>query len=357
MSLMSMFPGGGGTQNQPLKAPTNLHAEMNTVSAISITWTDPENEYAQPSGVLIGEWMFTRIVRKEGSAPVNANDGELIVESAVKNQYQTNGFVDTNNIVTGTTYYYAAFAFTTSRVSSPAATYQIVATWYDPILNNNSWTMIHQAYLEGVAQDLWTKGATKTDASGIVFSLEGYNPTQYALSDGSGYPAMLFVTKDVLRKSTYYHHDNWVIAQQGVDSYSQSDIKPIIDRYYSRLSEELRSFMKSVNVTLYKNGSTSTEQFSLQTFPLGHEQCEAIYPTASSRIKRYQGSAEEWWLGDVCGQRENVPNPSYKLSSFVTYTGLTIPKPGYYGSSTAAQGLQTSEKGIVFGVAFGKAGA
>ena len=351
MSLMSMFPGGGGTQNQPLKAPTNLHAEMNTVSAISITWTDPENEYAQPSGVLIGEWMFTRIVRKEGSAPVNANDGELIVESAVKNQYQTNGFVDTNNIVTGTTYYYAAFAFTTSRVSSPAATYQIVATWYDPVLNNNSWTMIHQAYLEGVAQDLWTKGATKTDASGIVFSLEGYNPTQYALSDGSGYPAMLFVTKDIQALSTYYHHDSWVTAQRGVQSYSRSDIKPIIDGYHSQLSDELRQFVKQVNVSLVENQGSKNTTYQLYTFPLGMDNIESIYPTDSSRIKRYQGEAESWWLGDVSGREDASGSTDvWTLSSIVNNRGGASTIKGRTGV------LQTGNNGIVFGIGFGKAG-
>lgn len=342
MSLMSMFPGGGGTQNQPLKAPTNLHAGMNTVTSVAITWTDPENEYAQPSGILIGEWMFTRIVRKEGSAPVNANDGILIVESAVKNQYQTTPFVDTNGIVTGKTYYYAAFAFTTSRVSSPAATYQIVATWYDPVLNNNSWTMINQAIVEGVAQDIWSAGAKKTDGSGITFTLLGHFPTQYPLSDGDGYPPMVFSTDRILTEVTYSKSNQ--SSESGASNYKASQLKVKIDSYYNSLSEELRSFLRPVNVTLYNTSSAEITVPSLYTFPLGQINLTSLIPTAAQRIRKYGGKADLWWTGD--GAPRRYATSRYEAAArVVTHTG-----------AFADGEFQHFSDGVVFGIAFGKVG-
>lgn len=319
MSLMSMFPGGGGTNNQPLKAPTNLKAEMNTTTSVQITWTDPENEYSQPSGALIGEWMFTRIVRKVGSAPVNANDGELIVESAVKNQYQTTPYIDSSNIVTGTTYYYAAFAFTKSRVSSPGAIFKLVANWYDPVLSNNTWTMIKQAFNEGVAQDVWSKGDTKTD-NGISYTLELFNPTVFPLSDGSGYPRGLFVTTSIVGLSKYANttYDN----NSGVDSYTESILKTVIDNRYSSMSAELKNLVVPVNVNLYKitgyNGyneaySVGLETVSsLYTFPLSLSAVTSILPTAESRTKH---DIYGWWLGDLSPYSRMVENNHYEYKT------------------------------------------
>lgn len=344
MSLMSMFPGGGGTQNQPLKAPTNLHAEMNTVTSVAITWTDPENEYAQPSGILIGEWMFTRIVRKEGSAPVNANDGILIVESAVKNQYQTTPFVDTNGIVTGKTYYYAAFAFTTSRVSSPAATYQIVATWYDPVLNNNSWTMIYQACVEGVAGEIWSKGDTKTD-NGVSFTLEMINPTNVCpLSDGSGYPYMVFVTTNCVAEYRY-HSDN-----TSRYSYIDSDLETYISGRYNSLSEELKPYIQEVNMPYRPADYTNVNDiatYPLKTFALGRS-LASILPTASSRIKKYGRETNTWWTGEPAAGRDQNGVNSYYGADYVSTDGSIS---SYVNNS---YNYNSMTWGVVYGFAFGK---
>ena len=350
MSLMSMFPGGGGTNNQPLKAPTNLHAEMNTVNAISITWTDPENEYAQPSGALIGEWMFTRIVRKIGSAPVNANDGELIVESAVKNQYQTSGFIDTNNIATGETYYYAAFAFTTSRVSSPAATYQIIATWYDPILNNNSWTMIHQAFVEGVASSLWSKGDTKTDGNGTTFSLELLTPSSFQLTDG-GTPYAIFLTNKVNGKSPYKKE-----GSGSVDSYDESTLRSTILSKYNGLSNELKSFIHPMNFTLHYglggrevNGheSAPTKVYSDPAWPLGDVYRSKIIPTLSGlddkRLSLFDYTGI--WFGDCYYTNQD------------RYYGVAYRQDSSKEFDIRGQNEQYSELYVLYGFAFGKVGS
>lgn len=71
--------------------------------AVTLKWTDPTDV----------DWYATRVVRKLGSYPANANDGTTIVTSTVKNQYQANGYVD-NGLVNGTEYFYQLFPMDTS---------------------------------------------------------------------------------------------------------------------------------------------------------------------------------------------------------------------------------------------------
>lgn len=61
--------GTDGTIAIALKAPTDFSVAANTLDSLALTWTDPEDEYSQPSNVLVGEFKYTRIVRKLGSAP------------------------------------------------------------------------------------------------------------------------------------------------------------------------------------------------------------------------------------------------------------------------------------------------
>lgn len=96
-----------------LDAPTGLTAEASS-GQVSLKWSDPVD--------LIGlaTWKYTRIVRKEGSQPNSAFDGELVVESGTRNQYQTTPYVDTG-VSNGTQYYYGAFAFSDKDVPSDGA--------------------------------------------------------------------------------------------------------------------------------------------------------------------------------------------------------------------------------------------
>lgn len=73
-----------------------------------LTWTDPVDGESS-TGTPI-PWAFTRIVRKVGTSPSSPNDGTVVLESSVRNQYATNGWTDTT-VEEGYTYWYAAFAY------------------------------------------------------------------------------------------------------------------------------------------------------------------------------------------------------------------------------------------------------
>lgn len=101
----------------PLQPPANFAAKAGN-GQVTLTWTDPENETS--GGTTYATWDYTRIVRKTGSSPADENDGELVVESSQKNQYQTTGFVD-DGLVNDTQYFYGAFACSTDGVWSEGA--------------------------------------------------------------------------------------------------------------------------------------------------------------------------------------------------------------------------------------------
>ena len=117
----------------PLDPCTNLIAVAGN-GQVSLTWTDPKDKYATPEGEamedtdqLVSVWAYTRIVRKTGSAPASLNDGVLVVESSVRNQYQSTAYVD-SGLTNDTTYYYGVFAINEDGVENEGAFTSAVPT-------------------------------------------------------------------------------------------------------------------------------------------------------------------------------------------------------------------------------------
>ena len=121
-----------------LLPPSDLAASAGNTQ-ISLTWTDPGDETS--GGQVVAEWGFTRIVRKAGSAPANQNDGVIVVDSTVKNQYMSEPFVDTG-LTNGTTYYYGAFACSAAGAWSDGAFVSAVPVAGTPLGNLAEGTLI-----------------------------------------------------------------------------------------------------------------------------------------------------------------------------------------------------------------------
>ena len=95
------------TSKYPPDSVTNFVAEGKD-TYVNLTWRDPE-DLTLVDGTVI-KWAYTRIVRKAGSVPEDINDGVVVVNNAIRNQYYSTPFVDNNGLVVGTTYYYVAFS-------------------------------------------------------------------------------------------------------------------------------------------------------------------------------------------------------------------------------------------------------
>lgn len=97
---------------------------------VTLKWQDPPDvtiEDSEGNIITIARWAGTKILRKTGSYPVNENDGVLVVDNGIRDQYSTNGFVDTG-LTNDVTYYYMAFPYTTEDVYTVDSANRVSAT-------------------------------------------------------------------------------------------------------------------------------------------------------------------------------------------------------------------------------------
>lgn len=155
----------------PLDPPNNLYLGPGN-GIVELTWEDPKDKYATPEGEamedtdqLVSVWAYTRIVRKVGSAPTGPNDGTIVLESAVRDQYKETPFTD-SGLTNGLNYYYGAYAYNTDGVPSEG-NIKFVMVGYYAELNLNTWDQIAKASADGMASSIWSVGDTK------IIHLEG----------------------------------------------------------------------------------------------------------------------------------------------------------------------------------------
>ncbi len=84
---------------------------------LSFTWTDP-TDYITDGGVRAAEWGKTRLIMKTGGFPENENDGTVLVDNVVRDQYRETPFVWNAGVLSN--YYFALFTCTTDGVWNTA---------------------------------------------------------------------------------------------------------------------------------------------------------------------------------------------------------------------------------------------
>lgn len=245
----------GSTMNINLEIPlnpvTNLHSQLKT-DLIELMWTDPLDKYADDLGnvtdegdQLVSQWTHSIVVRKIGSVPSSPSDGEVIVTSTIRNQYQSTPYTD-STIIAGNTYYYAVYACNAAGVYSDGVfTEGYTPVAYDPILGNNSWDVIDDACTKGLEQSLWAIG----DEIDITVMNEiqtcvilDFNHDD--LADGSGKASITFGLKNLM---SFLNPE----AFSGSIFYgSTSGMRGWYDNtLYSGIEEPLRTRLKQVTKT------------------------------------------------------------------------------------------------------------
>lgn len=338
----------------PLDPPTDLYASASNAS-VSLMWTDPSDKYATPSGEstgqddqLVSQWAYTKIIRKTGSQPISPNDGEPVIEVAVKNQYASTPYVD-SNVQNDVTYYYAAYAYNTDGVASEAAFFNAVTPkQFDPILENNTWAEIRSASDAGLASSSWEIGDTKTIHIQGTVGTENLNKdfcvfiigfNHNSLVEGGGITFQGFKTidynKDVSLVSMScgnFSQDSGDFVMNTVDSnsggWASSDMRlnclgsddaltPRENTLMDAIPSDLRNNMKAMTIWTNNNsGTTNVASSSIDYLPLMSEyeifgsatySCAAeteyqqqytYYYSGNSTIKyRYdlEESATTWW--------------------------------------------------------------
>lgn len=140
---------------------------------ITLNWNDPTDVTVTDSNgtvITIAKWAGTRILRKTGSYPANENDGTLVINNGVQDQYVSTGYQDTG-LTNGTTYYYAAFPYTeddvftvstANRVSGVPQAFAVYGVSID-LTNSNPLTAV--TYTDGAIGV--TKGSAAWDTMAI----------------------------------------------------------------------------------------------------------------------------------------------------------------------------------------------
>lgn len=300
--LLSMFPGTG--EQIPLDAPTGFTGTAGNAQ-VTLTWTDPKDKYATPEGEvteegdqLVSEWAYTRIIRKTGSAPIGPNDGVLVVESSVRDQYASTGYVD-SGLTNGTTYYYGAYAYNKDGVASEGAV------------------------TEGITPKASTAVSTLSVGT-LVKIKENGSPVEYMVVH-QGLPSSMYdascngcwlLRKDIAENRKWDSTNN---------DYQNSDIHTYLNGdWTSRYEAGILSQIKQVKIP-YQNGTgsggsvasgangLSCKIFLLSGYEVGFSTSDSSYfprdgaklsyfssgtvtSANNKRIANYNGSAANWWL-------------------------------------------------------------
>lgn len=194
-------------------------------NCIGIHWTDPaEDKIDEATGLPI-KWSSSVLVRKQGSVPMNINDGTQVVSTTDKDQYRYSPYKD-YNVVRGITYYYAVFTISESGIPSDTApsdstklelyginptknlnatrdilSGEVTFTWEDPEdeANRDKWAYTELRYYETES----TSGLKPTGGT-LITTSRVHNQYRY-----SGF------TTDVFKRQTMYKIVAWAFGESG----------------------------------------------------------------------------------------------------------------------------------------------
>lgn len=168
--IQSNFPtgSGGGGGGLALAAVTNI-STMTAHGKVYVKWTDPDDIVV--AGSTLATWAGTLLVRKAGSPPVSRRDGTVVLDSKVRNAYQSSYFCD-SGLTDGVTYYYMFFPYTTANAYTEDDDDKFNATPAAVAVGNVS-SMSAAAGGDGKLNICWTDPAATVVQDGITLATWG----------------------------------------------------------------------------------------------------------------------------------------------------------------------------------------
>lgn len=226
----------GGSGGVPVGDVKNISLEEG-MDALTLKWSDPDNVVF--NGETTAEWAGTKVIRKEGENPTSVDDGVLVTDSTVRNQYETDGFAD-SNVSNQVKYHYALFPYTTKNVYRMSDANRVNGTLaeylYDRILSNNTWAEISDASQAGIAKEIWNIGDEKDG-----YEIVGFDHDD--LANGSGKAGITFALKDFTKTT----NTKWVTSVRTYFTpYTSTAVYNVCANTYNDMQEDLRSVIKTV---------------------------------------------------------------------------------------------------------------
>lgn len=305
MPVLIYGSGGGGSGAGYRYAPGNI---INPVSALSgdkvqLNWQDPDDIVV--SGKPINGWKGTVVVCKQGSRPRGINDGAVVCESTVKNQFK-DAPLTTN--IGGAGYCYGIFPYTEEYVVNVSEG-NIVAP--ASVLGDVPWDSIAGFSKQGLAGKLWKVGDEKKITLSspynreIIVQVAGFGHD--GLSDGSGTAGITFISKEVFVDSPAHEKGMQVLWP---DTTLRKNIKAV----KSSLPAELQRVIKTVskpycspadfNIHFVEDDIFVPSVCELGLYESGYGRLGegtqyAIFSDEENRIKKYNNTPAEWWTRSI----------------------------------------------------------
>lgn len=162
-------------------------------NVVSLSWSDPSD--LTLDGVTLAEWAGTILVRKEGSAPTDVNDGTQIFDNKTRNAYASTAFTNTVPEY-DVTYYYRFFPYTKNGIFTKGTALSIlceaitIVTWADGT-DKEIAEMLDAHYRGDIdIHDYWKVGDERTvalsamSATGVGESHVAQNVTMVLMNEG-----------------------------------------------------------------------------------------------------------------------------------------------------------------------------
>lgn len=321
MPILTKFPGGGAISagyKYQIGDASGIIYSTDAEGNLFLNWSDPEDVFLD--GRAISEWKGTLVVCKEGSAPKSVDDGIIICNSTVRDQYKDEGFPVN---VGGLGYHYGVFPYTEDRVvnAGVANTVCVSGEGYKVALDNASWADIAYIAERGMADQVWKVGDEKEVALGPPFNVTIHLQIAGFWHDES-------VDGD-LSNITFINKELFTTSDVGKVKGGESETniaKTVLPRVEDALPDDLRNLIKNVHKkrvnSFYNAGGAWGEVVTVEKrlFTLSLHELGFYYGTTNNvnegskypifdqggLAKRdLDGNAGAWWTCDAVPANPN----------------------------------------------------
>ncbi len=345
MPVLPRFPSVGGAAGYKYQSGCvgGVTYSMDAGGGLSLKWSDPADILLGDKA--ISEWKGTIVVCKEGSAPKSVDDGTIICDSTVRDQYKETGLAVG---VGGPGYYYGVFPYTKDYVVNVdgANTVYVLSEGYDAALENASWSDIAYIAAQGKAAEIWRVGDEKEiQLSGIYngaihAQIAGFEHDDLA---GGGKAGISFVSREIVTYAPHKPKANWLGSNIKTDIFPgiEGSLPATLQRSIKKICKDRRADCKSLKPSIMRVEEylfcLSTDEAGLGT---GYVVAEGGgYPLFTqgndSRIKKDMNGngSDGWWTCTMEGRGDTGALYWY----FVGADGRRL------------SGSSTSDRGVVFG--------